>query len=189
MDTEYIQEFIKIIREQNDTDKKNVSKITIEKIDTIILKDNNLIGILCNIDTIDIELNDVSFWIKNEIYNKIFSSELYNAIVKKIHDNPEKDPNYEISKDEYFKLMLYGGFNCEIIKIGYYNNIIEVLEQENSKNLVKKAFKETFIKMRDNGYKFIKQLYLDVIKYFHNDEIFTDVNSWIKESELEKYVL
>jgi len=136
------------------------------------------------------ELNDVSFWIKYEIYNKIFSSELYNAVSKKINDNPKKDPNYDISNDEYFKFMLYGGFSCEIIKICHYNNIIkQFVQSDNSGDPVEKAFKNTFIEIRDNEYKFLKQLYLDVIKYYHQDVIFTDINNWIKEFELEKYVL
>ena len=190
MNSEYIQEFIKIIKEQNELDKKNLSDLTIKKINEIVTTDNNIIGILCNLDSIDMELNEVSFWIKYTVYNKIFSSELYDTVIKKIENNPDSDPNYNISTDNFYKFMLYGGLICETIKIFYYNHIIEHFNPlDKKKDIVKKAFQDTFIEEKNKEIKFIKQLYGDAIKYFHQDDIFTDITNLINDNGLSEHVL
>lgn len=190
MESEYIQEFIKIIKEQNEIDKKNLSDFTIKKINEIVMKDNNIIGILYNLDSIDVELNGVSFWIKYAVYNKIFSSELYNLIMKKIEKDHGSNPDYNISNDNYYKFMLYGGLICETIKIFYYNHIIKQFDYlDKKKNIVEKAFQDTFIEEKNNEIKFIKQLYEDAVKYFHQDDIFNDITRLINENGLSEYVL
>lgn len=194
MDIECIKEFVKIITKQNELDKQNILESTINEINELISKDNNLINILVNLDEIDMSLKNISFWIKYGVYNHLFSKEVYDKILNEMLKFVFNDENVA-SNNGYLKYLLYGGLVCEIIKIFYCNGIIDSLIYENdttdslSKKAIKNAIKKTFMEEKDKELLFIKQLFNDAKKYYSNDEIFNDITNLIKENGLESMIL
>ena len=194
MEIECVKEFVKIITKQNEIDKQNILDSTINEINELISKDNNLINILVNLDEIDLSLTNISFWVKYGVYNHIFSKEAYEKILNEMLKFIFNDENVA-SNNGYLKYLLYGGLVCEIIKIFYYNDIIDSLIYENdtidslSKKAVKNAIKKTFLEEKEKVLLFIKQLFNDAKKYYSNDEIFNDITNLIKENGLESTIL
>ena len=177
MDSEYIQQFIQVIREQNQVDPEKLSDETIGKIKSILLESNNLINILVRLDDIDLELQDISLWIKLAVYDLVFSKGIYEHVLKAL---PADEP-----VSEYFKCFTYGGVICEILKISYYGSIIKKTLESGEKNkIIAKAVADTFEEKRKEELDLIVQIYSDGKKYYPEDSTFTDITDLIKSNGL-----
>jgi hypothetical protein len=183
-DEEYIKEFINIVYEENEKKTEELTYETEIKLKSNIIKDN-LLKILYNLDDIDIKLSDISFRTKYNIYNLIFSKEMYNNIKEKTCTIK----NYDITKDEFNKYLIYCGIICESVKNSLYNNMIKRLEETQNNNnlvdnLVYNAIKESFVEIYNNNILFIQELYDDAKRYYYKDEIYNEILHLIENTDL-----
>jgi hypothetical protein len=172
-----IDTFVQIIRDEYNKNKINtLSNETIQKIKNIVTTDNNLFETLYNLDEIDYQLNDISSWYKLDLYNLLFSEELYKNVLESLQEEV-------LINDKYFKFLIFGGLICETIKIAYYKSFIKnIYNEEISK--VEKACEETFNNEINKLIIFIQTLYDDAKKYFQNDEIFNEIQEFVKINNL-----
>lgn len=167
--TDYINEFIDIVKEEEKFKPNNLSDLTVHKLNNFL--PDNLLNILLNFFDIHEKLKTISFSTKYNIYNYIFSIEFYKAIKIKLENN------------EHLKYIIYGGIICEIVKISMYDNVINYIDLtfDNSPLDIKNALKNTMTESKDISILLIQTLYNDIDK---NDEIYNDIINLLNENNL-----
>ena len=165
--TNYIEEFKTIMCEEDLLNNNSLTDNTIKKLNDIL--PYCLGEILINIVEIDEELKNIRFTTRFNIYNYLFSKDIYESLKSKL----------TMKSIDYYKGICYGGVICELVKINVYDNFILSLTDN---NLIINILKETIEEQKEDSKILINTIYNDIKENHSNDEIYDFILDLLKSN-------